>query len=80
MHATLIKIGNSQGVRLPKAVIDQLGLTTDIDLQVTEDSVVIRNAPKPRRRWAQAATECHSAGDDVLDDWDATTADWPGEL
>ena len=31
MRARLVRIGNSRGVRLPKAVIDQVGLDEDID-------------------------------------------------
>ena len=77
MHVHLIKIGNSQGIRLPKAIVDQLGLDNDLDLQVTDDAVVIRNAPHPRSGWAQAAAQCHSVGDDLLEDWDSVTSDLP---
>lgn len=55
MKAQLIKIGNSRGVRLPKALIDQLGLGKDIELEVREDEIAIRPAQrKPREGWAES--------------------------
>ncbi len=78
MNINLIRIGNSQGIRLPKAVIEQAGLTGDLDLEVTDGAVIIRTAKQPRQGWAEAAAECHAAGEDQLDDWDTTTADFQG--
>lgn len=75
MHAKLIDIGNSRGVRLPKTMIAQAGLGEELDLEVRDGAVVIRNADVIRTDWAQAAVACREAGDDVLDDWDATAAD-----
>ena len=42
MHASLVRIGNSRGVRLPKAVIEAAGLKEDLDLEVRDGAVVIR--------------------------------------
>jgi antitoxin MazE len=75
MHAKLIDIGNSRGVRLPKTMIEQAGLGEELDLEVRDGAVVIRNADVIRKDWAQAAVACHEADEDVLDDWDATAAD-----
>ena len=57
MKARLIRIGNSRGVRIPKAVIDQVGLGDDIELQVEDGRVVITAASPPRTGWAAAAKE-----------------------
>ncbi len=78
MNTNLIRIGNSQGIRLPKAVIEQAGLTGDLDLEVTAGAVIIRSAKQPRQGWAEAAADCHAAGEDRLDDWDSTTTDFQG--
>ena len=75
MHASLVKIGNSRGVRLPKAVIEAAGLKDDLDLEVRNGAVVICNAATLRNTWAKAAAACHSAGEDALKDWDVTTDD-----
>jgi len=75
MHASLVKIGNSRGVRLPKAVIEAAGLSDDLDLEVRDGAVIIRNAAMMRHGWDLAAKQCHAAGDDALADWDITRDD-----
>ena len=80
MHIDLIKIGNSQGIRLPNAVISQLELKDKLELEVSGDAIVIRNAKRPRSGWAEAAAQCRSAGDDALDEWDTVTGDFDGQL
>jgi antitoxin MazE len=71
MQASLVRIGNSHGVRLPKAVIEAAGLKDVLDLEVRDGAVIIRNARTTRSGWAEAAVACHAVGDDVLEDWDA---------
>jgi antitoxin MazE len=56
MKARLVRIGNSRGVRLPKAVIDQVGLEDDIEIQVEADRLIILPAARPRAGWAEAAS------------------------
>ncbi len=79
MRANLIRIGNSQGIRLPKAVIEEADLSGELDLEISDGAVIIRSAEKLRDGWAEAAEECHSEGGDQLDDWDATIADFEGQ-
>ncbi|NQU20001.1 MAG: AbrB/MazE/SpoVT family DNA-binding domain-containing protein [Candidatus Nealsonbacteria bacterium] len=71
MQAKLISIGNSLGVRLPKAVIEQAGLTDKLDIKVSGDAVIIRSTKRPRENWDSAAAACHRASEDQLRDWDA---------
>jgi len=75
MHTNLIQIGNSRGVRLPKAVIEAAGLRDSLDLEVRDGAVVIRAAGSTRSGWADAALACRDAGDDALEDWDVTSGD-----
>lgn len=75
MHASLVRIGNSRGVRLPKNVIEAAGLQDDLDLEVRQGAVIIRNAATARSGWAEAAAACHAAGEDDLSDWDVTSDD-----
>ncbi len=79
MQAKLIRIGNSQGVRLPKAVVEQAGLTDKLDIQVSGDAVIIRSTKQPRENWDSAAEVCHQSGEDQLRDWDVTTGDFQGQ-
>ena len=75
MHTNLIQIGNSRGVRLPKAIIEAAGLSDNLDLEVRDGAVVIRAARSVRSNWAQAAIACREAGDDIMEDWDVTAGD-----
>ena len=79
MKVSLIPIGNSQGVRLPKSVIDQASLTPELELEVRDGKVILSRIGKPRHNWGQDAMACHAAEGDRLDDWDATIADFEGE-
>lgn len=79
MQIKLVQIGNSQGIRLPKAVIEQANLSEELDLQVSEDAIIIRSASRLRSDWAAAAVACRAAGEDLIDDWDVTTADSAGQ-
>jgi len=78
MLVSLIRIGNSKGVRLPKAVIEQAGLKDEIDLEVKDGKVILSCARPARAGWQIAAKACHEAGHDEMGDWDAALNDFEG--
>jgi antitoxin MazE len=55
VKAKLVRVGNSRGVRLPKSVIEQAGLTTDVEISVEHNCIIIQPAKKkkPRADWEQ---------------------------
>jgi antitoxin MazE len=71
MKARLVRIGNSRGVRLPKPLIAQAGLTDEVELEVRGNTIVIVAQKPPRDGWADAARRLHGSGGDEL--LDATT-------
>ena len=66
MKARLIRIGNSRGVRLPKPVIEEAGLTDDVEIQVRGGALVITPVVRPRLGWAEAARKIAQRGQDHL--------------
>jgi antitoxin MazE len=54
MKARLVRIGNSRGIRLPKAIIDQVGLDDEVELLVEDQRLVIVPAARARAGWAEA--------------------------
>ena len=78
----IVRIGNSQGVRLPKALLAASGLSGEVEIEATGGQVVIRAARHPRDGWEEAAREMHANGDDKLLDegfaseWDQTEWEW----
>ena len=51
MRAQLVRIGNSQGLRIPKPVIAQLGLGSEVEMAVERDRLIIRPVSRARRGW-----------------------------
>lgn len=67
MKTPLRRIGNSQGVILPKAILAQLGVTDEVELEIEQDAIVLRKPLRePRKGWAQASEAIAAAGDDAL--------------
>jgi antitoxin MazE len=66
LKTTLTRIGNSQGIRIPKSIVEQLGLHKGVELEVKKDYLVVRAVKKPRQGWAEAAKSMNEAGDDQL--------------
>lgn len=66
MKTRLVRIGNSRGVRLPKPLIEQAGLTDEVELEVRDNAIVIIPLRRPRAGWAEAARALHAKGGDRL--------------
>ena len=66
MKTRLVRIGNSRGIRLPKPLIVQAGLTDEAELHVRDGAIVIERASTPRAGWAQAAKQMHERDADQL--------------
>lgn len=54
MKVSLIQVGNSRGVRLPKAVLDQCEFTNEVELTVEDGRVVLTPIKSPRSGWTEA--------------------------
>ena len=84
VHTRLIRIGNSQGIRLPKALVEQAGLRDAVEIQLEGDHLVISAAQHPRSGWEDAFRAMAAQHDDALLDaevlmpsaWDLTEWQW----
>ena len=53
--AHLVKIGNSQGIRIPKPLIQQAQLEgKELDIQVVNQGILVTPSKKPRDGWSEA--------------------------
>lgn len=66
MRARVVRIGNSQGIRIPKPLLQQIGVGDDVDLQVQDNQIVIRPPSNPRAGWDRAFESMAESGDDAL--------------
>ena len=82
MKASIIKIGNSQGVRIPKPIIEQCGFENEVELEVHDHELIIKSSKSPRQNWETAFKAMATNGDDQLLDsetktkWDEEEWEW----
>jgi antitoxin MazE len=77
MKTRIVRIGNSRGIRIPKALLDQTGLCGVVEMTAHEDSLIIRPARRPREGWATAFRDMARRGDDaLLDDASPSLSSW----
>lgn len=67
MLVSVVPIGNSKGIRLPKSVIDQLHISDKVEMEVENEQIILKPIKeKPRSGWENAFKEMHNSGDDSL--------------
>ena len=66
MRARVVKIGNSQGIRIPKPLLEQTGIMDDVELEVEKNQIIIRPVSNPREDWDDAFKTMADKGDDAL--------------
>ena len=79
MRTQLIAIGNSRGVRIPKAVLVSTGLSGEVDMEVRGNEITIR-AANPRQDWdkafAVASGDARMVWPEAATNWDRTEWEW----
>lgn len=73
MKSQIIQIGNSQGVRLPKVLLEESRITGEVELVLHADGILIRNAQKPRSGWDDAFKAMAENEDDELTGGNSST-------
>jgi len=66
MRASIVRIGNSQGIRIPKVVLEQTRLHGEVELEVKDRKIVISPVKKPRQDWDRQFKLMAERGDDKL--------------
>jgi antitoxin MazE len=66
MEASIIKIGNSKGIRLGKGLLERYNIKDTVELILEENQIIIKPLTKPRHKWGEAFKEMNDKGDDHL--------------
>ena len=67
MKASIIKIGNSQGLRIPKPILKQCGFNREVELEVQDKELIIKSTSHPpRQNWEKAFKVIAQNKDDKL--------------
>ncbi len=64
MKAQIIRIGNSQGVRIPKALLEDGKISGEVELEIHDDGILIRSLQKPRANWEASFRAVAETDDD----------------
>lgn len=85
MKTKIIRIGNSQGVRIPKPLIEESGITEEIEMILRDNEIVLRSAETTRKDWEASFEKMAEQSDDSLfdqeeveqpSDWDESEWTW----
>jgi antitoxin MazE len=76
IRTRIIQIGNSQGVRIPKPLLEQSGVNGEVEIEVHGDHLVIRAASRSRKGWDEAFAAMAEQQDDTLLDGEITSTEW----
>ena len=66
MKTKIIKIGNSRGIRIPKSVIQDSGLTDEVEFEIGDGQIIIKSLSTHRANWDSAFKKMAKNKDGVL--------------
>ncbi len=66
MDVSVIKVGNSKGIRLSKTIIDRYNIKDTMELIMEKDHIILKPKTRIRKGWEAAFKKMHEAGDDKL--------------
>ena len=67
MLVSVVQIGNSKGIRLPKTILEQCEISDKIDLEVVDKEIILKAIKnKPRDGWGEKFKLMAENGDDEL--------------
>lgn len=76
LKTRIVKIGNSQGIRIPKPFLEQMNVGDEVELECLPDQIIVRPAHRVRSGWEAAFQSMAEHGDDQLLDADPMTTTW----
>ncbi len=69
----IIRIGNSRGIRIPKVMLQQVGLADEVEVEAQAGQLVIRPLRVVRQGWEDRFAAMRATGDDQLVEEDTLT-------
>jgi antitoxin MazE len=66
MEVSVVKIGNSRGIRFSKTIIERYNIRDTVELIMEKGQLIIKPLAKPRKGWDKSFMDMHANGDDKL--------------
>lgn len=79
MRLNIVQIGNSKGLRLPKALLEQCGIKNSVNAEVENHSLIITPIISHRKGWEEAFLKMSNKKDDYLLEAEDETHLWDKE-
>jgi antitoxin MazE len=80
MKISVIPVGNSKAIRIPKAVLGQCRIKNSVDLEVRGETIIVRpSKEEPRKGWEEEFAKMAETGDDHIlmdDNLDLSMENW----
>lgn len=78
MILDIVKIGNSQGIRIPKTILQECGISNQVEVEVKNHNIFIKPI-NPRKNWESSFKKMAKNKDDkllIIDDIDLEEWEW----
>jgi len=66
VQVSIIKIGNSKGLRLSKTILDKYNIKDKVELIFEKGKIILKPLQKPRENWEEQFKHMHKNKDDYL--------------
>ncbi len=66
METSIIKIGNSKGLRLSKTILEKYGIKDKVELILEKRHIILKPIASPRENWEKEFKKMKENGDDKL--------------
>jgi len=66
METSIIKIGNSKGLRLNKTILEKYGIKDKVELILEKGQIILKPIKTPRKDWEKEFKKMSENGDDKL--------------
>ncbi|AMC10265.1 MazF family transcriptional regulator [Lutibacter profundi] len=66
MEISIIKIGNSRGLRLSKTILEKYNIKEKVELILEKGQIILRPIEKPRKNWENEFKKMRLNQDDKL--------------
>jgi antitoxin MazE len=66
METSIIKIGNSKGLRLSKSILEKYNINERVEIILEKGRIIIKPIESPRKNWETAFKKMRSENDDQV--------------
>lgn len=66
METSIIKIGNSKGLLLSKAILEKYNIKDKVELILEKGQIILKPIASPRKNWEKEFRKMSKNGDDKL--------------